>query len=122
MRRPFLEVLANELIGDAVENPMAHEMLFDFALNIVVARHDWLLLEVRCLHVLAGHLRYLGANCTLNAGLRPRVVKANVAKRMPRLRILIVTEDVSREVIKENMVVFLQLVQEIWMHRLLDLC
>ena len=122
MRCPFLEILANELIRDAVENPMAHKMLFDFTLYIIIACHNWLLFEVCCLHVLAGGLRYLGANCSLNAGLGPRIVKADVTKRMPRLRILIVTEDVSCEVVKESVVVFLQFVKEIWVHRLLDLC
>ena len=78
--------------------------------------------SARWLHVLAGGLRYLGANCSLNAGLGPRIVKADVTKRMPRLRILIVTEDISCEVVKESVVVFLQFVKEIWVYRLLDLC
>ena len=40
VRRPLLNVLANKFMVDIIKNPMVHEMLPDFANDIVVARHD----------------------------------------------------------------------------------
>lgn len=42
MRGPLLQVFTDKFMIDALEDPVTHVVLFDFAFDIAVARHHWL--------------------------------------------------------------------------------
>ena len=124
---PSVDILCYELMENAFDTPMTHEILFKFNFDIRGACHnhywfkptcginliDWFLLDT---------ITWSSFNSSLQRSFSPWVVHTDITYRLPLLLFVIKCQDISRELIHKDMKSFVKLVEHICFHSLLDSC